>query len=95
MSGYTISAYFAQLVPFSGTATPAAFSAGSTVNAQWILITADPVSAQVDERLERACKRGPISKIEPSTGCGWVAFSVVMEWWYDFPKFGRHLGNIG
>ena len=51
MSGYTISAYFAQLVPFSGTATPAAFSAGSTENAQWILITADPVSAQADERL--------------------------------------------
>ena len=48
---YSIPAYFAELVPFSSTATLAAFSAGSTVNAQWTLITAYLVSAQPDERL--------------------------------------------
>ena len=33
-------------------------------------------------------KRGPISKIRPSDGCGWDAVPLAVERWYDFPEFG-------
>ena len=39
-------------------------------------------------------KRGPISKIRPSDGCGRDAVSLAVEWWYDFSEFGCHLGNV-
>jgi hypothetical protein len=38
--------------------------------------------------------RGLISKIRPSNGCGRDAVPWAVEWWYDFPEFGRHLGNV-
>jgi len=40
-------------------------------------------------------KRGPISKIRPSDGCGRDAVPLAVERWYDFPEFGCHLGNVG
>ena len=40
-------------------------------------------------------KRGPISKITPSEGRGRDAVPLAVGWWYDFPEFGRHLGNVG
>ncbi len=40
-------------------------------------------------------KRGPISKIKPSDGCGRDAVLLVVERWYDFPEFGGYLGNVG
>ena len=40
-------------------------------------------------------KRGPISKIRPSDGCGMDAVPLVVERWCDFPEFGCHLGNVG
>ena len=39
-------------------------------------------------------KRGPISKIRPSDGCGRDAVLLVVELWYDFPEFGGYLGNV-
>ena len=40
-------------------------------------------------------KRGPISKIRPSDGCGRDAAPLAVERWYDFPEFGGYLGNVG
>jgi hypothetical protein len=40
-------------------------------------------------------KRGPISKIRPSDGCGRDAALLVVGKWYDFHEFGCHLGNVG
>ena len=40
-------------------------------------------------------KRGPISKIRPSDGCGRDAVLLMVERWYDFPEFGGYLGNVG
>ena len=40
-------------------------------------------------------KRGPISKIRPSDGCGRDAVPLAVEPRYDFYKFGGHLGNVG
>ncbi len=40
-------------------------------------------------------KRGPISKIRTSDGCGRDAVPLVVERWYDFHGFGCHLGNVG
>ncbi len=40
-------------------------------------------------------KRGPISKIRPSDGCGRDAGPSAVERRYDFPEFGGHLGNVG
>ncbi len=40
-------------------------------------------------------KRGPISKISPSDGCGTDAVLLAVERWYDFPEFGSYLGNVG
>ncbi len=40
-------------------------------------------------------KRGPISKIRPSDGCGRDAVPLAVGRWYDFPVFGGYLGNIG
>ena len=40
-------------------------------------------------------KRGPISKIRPSDGCGWDAVPSAVERWYDFLEFGGYLGNVG
>ncbi len=40
-------------------------------------------------------KRGPISKIRPSDGCGRDAVPLAVERWYDFHGFGCHLGNVG
>ena len=40
-------------------------------------------------------KRGPISKIRPSDGCGRDAVPLAVERWYDFPEFGGYLGNVG
>ncbi len=40
-------------------------------------------------------KRGPISKIRPSDGCGRDAVPLAVVRWYDFPEFGGYLGNVG
>ena len=40
-------------------------------------------------------KRGPISKIRPSDGCGRYAVPLVVERWYDFHDFGCRPGNVG
>ena len=40
-------------------------------------------------------KRGPITKIRPSDGCGRDAVLLAVERWYDFPEFGGYLGNVG
>ncbi len=40
-------------------------------------------------------KRGPISKIKPSDGCGRDAVHLAVDQWYDFHEFGCHLGNVG
>jgi hypothetical protein len=40
-------------------------------------------------------KRGPISKIRPSDGCGGDAVPLAVERWYIFPEFGGYLGNVG
>ncbi len=40
-------------------------------------------------------KRGPISKIGPSDGCGRDAVPLPVERWYDFHEFGGYLGNVG
>ncbi len=40
-------------------------------------------------------KRGPISKIRPSDGCGRDTVLLAVGKWYDFHKFRWHLGNIG
>ncbi len=40
-------------------------------------------------------KRGPISKIRPSDGCGRDAVPSAVERWYDFHEFGCHLENVG
>ncbi len=40
-------------------------------------------------------KRGPISKISPSDGCGRDAIPLAVERWYDFPEFAGYLGNVG
>ncbi len=40
-------------------------------------------------------KRGPISKIRPSDGCGRDAVPLAVGRWYDFHGFGCHLGNVG
>ncbi len=40
-------------------------------------------------------KRGPISKIRPSDGCGRDAVPLAVERWYEFHGFGWHLGNVG
>ncbi len=39
-------------------------------------------------------KRGPISKIRPSDGCGRDAVLLAVERWYDFPEFGGYLSII-
>ncbi len=49
-----------------------------------------------DENLgEWPFKRGPISKIGPSDGCGRDAVPLAVGKWYDFHEFGWHLGNVG
>ncbi len=40
-------------------------------------------------------KRGPISKIGPSDGCGRDAVPLAVGRWYDFHEFGWHMGNVG
>jgi hypothetical protein len=40
-------------------------------------------------------KRGPISKIRPSDGCGRDAVPLAVIRWYDSPEFGSYLGKIG
>ena len=40
-------------------------------------------------------KRGAITKIMPSDGCGRDAVLLAVERWYDFPEFGDYLGNVG
>ena len=39
-------------------------------------------------------KRGPISKIGPSDGCGSDAVPLAVERWYEFHGFGWRLGNV-
>ena len=39
-------------------------------------------------------KRGPISKIRSSDGCGRDAVLLAVERWYDFLEFGGYLGNV-
>ncbi len=34
------------------------------------------------------------SQIKPSDGCGRDADPLAVEWWYNFPEFGCHLGNV-
>ena len=34
-------------------------------------------------------------KIRPSDGCGRDTVPLAVKWWYDFPEFGCHLGNVG
>ena len=40
-------------------------------------------------------KRGLISKIRPTDGCGRDAVPLAVEGWYEFPEIGCHLGNVG
>ncbi len=40
-------------------------------------------------------KRGPISKIRPSDGCGKNAVPLAVVRRYDFPEIGGYLGNVG
>ncbi len=40
-------------------------------------------------------KRGSISKIMPSDGCGRDAVPLAVGRWYYFHEFGCHLGNVG
>ncbi len=40
-------------------------------------------------------KRGPISKIRPSDGCGRDAVLLAVERCYDYPEIGGYLGNVG
>ena len=40
-------------------------------------------------------KRGRISKIRPSDGCGRDAVLLAVERWYDFRELGAYLGNVG
>ena len=40
-------------------------------------------------------KRGPITKIMPSDGCGRDAVLLAVERWYDFSEFGGYLGTVG
>ena len=40
-------------------------------------------------------KRGPISKIRPSDGCGGGAVLLALGLWYDFHEVECHLGNVG
>jgi len=40
-------------------------------------------------------KRGPISKIRLSDGCGREPVPLAVERWYDFHGFGIHLENVG
>ena len=40
-------------------------------------------------------KRGPISEIMPSDGCGRDAVPLAVEWWYDFLEIEGYLGNVG
>jgi hypothetical protein len=40
-------------------------------------------------------KRGPMTKIRPSDGCGRDAVPWAVGRWYDFHEFGCHLGNVG
>jgi len=40
-------------------------------------------------------KRGPISKIGPSDGCGRDAVPLAVARWYDFHEFGGYLGYVG
>jgi len=39
-------------------------------------------------------KRGPISKIRPSDGCGRDAVPLAVGRWYDFHEFGWYLVNV-
>ncbi len=36
-------------------------------------------------------KRGPITKIRPSDGCGRGTVPLAVDQWYDFQEFGFHL----
>ncbi len=46
-------------------------------------------SARLAENLGKwSSKRGPISKIRPSDGCGRDAVTLAVERWYDFPNLG-------
>ncbi len=38
-------------------------------------------------------KRGPISKIRPSEGCGRDGVPLAVDQWYDFHEFGCHRGK--
>ncbi len=40
-------------------------------------------------------KRGPVTKIMPSDGCGRDAVPLAVERRYDFPEFGGYPGNVG
>ncbi len=40
-------------------------------------------------------KRGPITQIMPSDGCGRDTVPLAVERRYDFPEFGGYLGNVG
>ncbi len=40
-------------------------------------------------------KRGPISKIRPSGGCGKDAVPLAVERRSDFAEFAGYLGNVG
>jgi hypothetical protein len=43
---------------------------------------------------KRPSKRGPISKIRPSDGCGRDTVPLAVDQRYDFHEFGCHLGNV-
>ncbi len=40
-------------------------------------------------------KRRPLTKIRPSDGSKGDAVPLAVDQWYDFHKFGCHLGNVG
>ena len=39
-------------------------------------------------------EHGKTTKIGASDGCGGNAVPLVVEWGYDYPGFGGHLGNV-
>ena len=43
---------------------------------------------------KRLFKRGPISKIRPSDGCGKDTVLFAVARWNDFPEFEAYLGNV-
>ncbi len=48
-----------------------------------------------EKMTEWPSKRGPITKIRPSDGCGRDTVPLAVERWSNFPELGGYLGNVG